>query len=273
MLDDVNHRTPNNNISGDSEQQQRAAEQLFNLFVGNERRHIKNFGPPVLDTENRKWSLTVRTHDGPANLDLWQRHLDHEYNLSIVPLLDDGTCWFACIDVDDYDINIIDICQRIATLKLPLLPCLSKSSGLHLFVFFKEPVSAKLVIPALRHWAVRLNLAKFEIFPTNDGTTGEFSRAIAMPYGPTWDVLPEQAVLGPHGGSALLEHAFFRIQRLTAEDLPKPQGKPQESRKIPMPLQTAIDSMGPYPFDPIEGKRRSVARHSFDHLATARPWF
>lgn len=112
------------------------------------------------------------------------------------------------------------------------------------------------MIPALRHWAVRLNPAKFEIFPTNDGTSGEFSRAIAMPYGPTWDVLPEQAAIGPHGGSALLDHAFFRIQRLTAEDLPKPQeSKPQESRKIPMALQAAIDSMGPYPIDPIEGKR------------------
>jgi hypothetical protein len=231
------------------------AERLCTLFAGNEHRHIKNFGPPVFDNDKNKWELTVRTNEGPATLALWGQHLNSrgtdKFILSVIPLLDDGTCWFACIDVDQYDVNHVDICHHIKNLKLPLLPVVSKSQGLHLFVFFKEPVKAELIIPALRIWASRLGLKKFEIFPTSSGED-RLTRAVSMPYGATWDVLPTQCALSlAVAGEIELEHCVIAIEkiRITAAELPQPQESKPQVKKIPQYLQVAIDSPGPYPFN------------------------
>jgi hypothetical protein len=116
-------------------------------LVGLQRRA----SPPVWNEPKHKWELKVTTHDGPAALDHWRQHLaNSEFSLSIIPLLDNGKCLFACIDCDEYELEYPEICQRIYRLKFPLIACVSKSCGLHLFVFFKELVPAELVIPALR---------------------------------------------------------------------------------------------------------------------------
>jgi hypothetical protein len=195
--------------------------------------------------------LNATTSGGPATFELWKQHLNGEFILSTIPLLDDGKCLFACIDIDEYNLDYGAICKRIDNLKLPLIPCVSKSAGLHLFVLFKEPVPAELVIPALRLWATQLGLKGFEVFPTSAGAD-KLTRAVAMPYGPTWDALPEQHFLGPTGNAWLLDDFISHAEghKATTEDLPKPEkesAQKQKSRKIPLSLQAAIDSMGPYP--------------------------
>ena len=211
--DDINRSQQYNTANGDAKQQQGAAECLFDFFFGNERRHVISSGLPVFDKAKNKWSLTVTTHNGPPTLDHWQQHLDHKFILSIIPLLDNGTCGFACIDCDEYDgISYIEICERIDKWKLPFAAVVSKSGGLHIFVFFKEPVPAKLVIPILKYWATRLGLKKFEIFPTNDGTSGTFSRAVSMPYGGTWNALAEQNALNGFGNAMLLDHFLNTVE-------------------------------------------------------------
>ena len=247
---------PNNNSTFASGAQQRsAAERLFELFVGNDRRHVINTGPPFGPPKTgngkddlNKWKLHSLTVDGPASLDHWNQHLNGDYILSVIPLLDNGTCWFACLDADEYDnLDYIEICERINRLKLPLLPVVSKSTGLHIFIFFKEPVPAELVRPALRTWATQLKLNKFEIFPSSTGED-KFTRAIAMPYGPTWDALPEQCARNSGGNAMLLDTFLFvaEQEKITADDLPKPQKESgQQSRQIPLYLQGAINAFVP----------------------------
>ena len=237
--------------NGTRAQQPSTAERLLHLFAGNERRHVTSSGLPVFDKAKNKWSLTSTTHDGPATLDHWRQHLDHKFILSIIPLLDNGTCGFACVDADEYDISYIEISERIDRLKLPFIAVASKSGGLHLFVFFKEPVPAKLIVPVLKYWATRLGLKKFEIFPTNDGSSGNFSRAVAMPYGATWNALAEQNALNGIGNAMLLDAFLTTVKPISADELPeipKESQQQQKSRQIPPYLQAAIDSVGPYPF-------------------------
>jgi AAA domain len=237
------------------------AERFYNLFTGNERRHVKSFGPPVKGKNKNgedKWKLKVVTNDGPASLALWLQHLDHKFILSIIPRLDNGMCWFACIDADEYNLDYHAICERISDLKFPLLPVVSKSSGLHLFIFFKEPVPAEQVIPALRFMAMRLRLKDYDVFPSSaevDG--GGNTRAVSMPYGAQWNDgngngLPEQHALNFAGNPVTLEDCLDVIEqmRIGADDLPqapKSDAEDQEVKKIPLALQTAIDSLGPYP--------------------------
>ena len=70
-----------------------------------------------------------------------------------------------------------------------------------------------------------------------------------MPYGATWNVLPEQCALNSIGNAVLLDNFLSTVKKITAGDLPKPQKESQQqlSRKIPLYLQAAIDSVGPYP--------------------------
>ena len=192
------------------------------MFIGNERRHIRNDGPPVEDKAKFKWELNVTTRDGPATPALWRQHLVGAYILSIIPLLDNNTCWCGCIDGDDYDTNIIELCNKINDWKLPLIPVRSKSGGPHLLMVCKEPVSAELIRKVLHYLAQKLGLKKYEIFPSSDKVEpGEFSRGIAMPYGPTWDKTYEQTGLYPRGG-AMTQNQFVdkaEATRITAKEL------------------------------------------------------
>ena len=222
------------------------AERLSKLFAGNERRHVKNFGPPVKNEVKNKWELDVKTLDGPATVAHWREHLNgsSKYILSTIPLLDNGTCWFACIDADEYDLDYIEICHRITREKFPLLPMVSKSAGLHLCIFFKEPANAELVISSLKYMAARLGLKKFEIFPTSakvDAEQGKNTRAVSMPYGPTWDLLAPQNLLTGHGNAQLLEDCLSSIEltRITANELPEMPTDSKSngtSRDIPLHL-------------------------------------
>ena len=128
---------------------------------------------PFLIKRRINGALHSSTHDVPATLDHWQQHLDHKFILSIVPLLDNGTCGFACVDADEYEIDYSEICERIDRLKLPFIAVAARAR-LAPFVFFEEPVPAKLIVPVLEYWAARLGLKKFEIFPTNDGSRETF---------------------------------------------------------------------------------------------------
>jgi hypothetical protein len=253
---DNENRQSYTNTTGDGTQAPSVAERLYNLFTGNERRHVKSFGPPVKGkskTGEDKWKLDVKTHDGPATLALWQAHLSGEFILSIIPLLDNGTCWFAVIDADEYELDYITICHRIRDLKFPLLPFVSKSGGLHLFVVFKEPAEAATVILALKYMAQRLGLKDYEVFPSSPTIEASGNtRAVAMPYGAQWDVLPEQSLLTGHGNSTLLEHSLLLIElaRITVDQLPLPpktNGEDKSAPQIPLALQAAIYSQGPYP--------------------------
>jgi hypothetical protein len=65
-------------------------------------------------------------------------------------------------------------------------------------------------------------------------------------------VLPEQSLLTGHGNRQLLENCFLVIERarITADQLPLPpkaDGEDKTAPKIPLALQVAIDSHGPYP--------------------------
>lgn len=107
------------------------------------------------------------TANGPITPLLWKEHLDGSgFGLGVIMLRDDNTCKFAVIDVDDYRVDHGKIEMQIKRLKLPLVVCRSKSGGAHLYVFFKEPVSAKTVQTRLAEWTAAMGLsADTEQFP------------------------------------------------------------------------------------------------------------
>jgi hypothetical protein len=126
-----------------------------------------------------------------------------EYPLGVVPIRADDSCLWGSIDVDLYDVSLTDIIRRAA--RLPLVPCRSKSGGLHLFLFLVKPAPAAMVAAALRAAADQLGLSSAtEIFPKQthiDAERGDAGNWMVMPYfGGTFDGrLREQAGLKSTG--------------------------------------------------------------------------
>ena len=143
------------------------AARLAALFAGNERAHGTHGAPDEREPGELKWSIkkTARTIKSPPTPALWEQHVAGERPLGVIPIRDDDLCSWGSIDIDEYDANLLAIVERVEAAKLPLVPCVSKSGGLHLFLFLPEAEQAAAVQAALQQAATALGMAECEIFP------------------------------------------------------------------------------------------------------------
>ena len=144
---------------------------MMALFAGNEHAHGTH-GEPVQD--GLKWAIktTARTVREPGTLALWEAHLRGERPLGVIPICEDSNCSWGSIDIDTYDKDVTGIVAEVEATKLPLVACRSKSGGLHLFLFLKQPMPADAVQAALKAMAARLDCADAEIFPKQTRLNG-----------------------------------------------------------------------------------------------------
>ena len=96
----------------------------------------------------------------------YEDHLTGVKSIGIQPCTDDGTARFGAIDVDKYPIDREFYLKTIQEKSLPIIPVLSKSGGLHLYVFTTEFVKAIEIRQFLEQmlYVFKLNI-KTEIFP------------------------------------------------------------------------------------------------------------
>lgn len=133
------------------------------LFVGNGR----SYGQYRKGDNNSSKMATVRAQYNDEHV---RSHLEGEVGLGLVPILDDDTCWFAVIDIDIHgpnkvEIDVLTVDQRITKLNLPLIPCRSKSGGVHCYAFFTRAFSAATVRAIMAAWAADIGFPNAEIFP------------------------------------------------------------------------------------------------------------
>jgi hypothetical protein len=156
-----------------------AATRFAALFPGFTRAHGV-FRAHGTDERGKVKGRAV-TVAGPVD---YAAHLEGREPQGAIPLLDDCTVQWGAIDVDQYDIDIADIACRIAEHRLPLIPCASKSGGVHLYTFLREPGSAD----ALRRWlsasAAKLGVGGSEVFPKQStrANAQDIGNWINLPY-------------------------------------------------------------------------------------------
>jgi len=108
----------------------------------------------------------MATISSPATELDYEKHLNGELGLGIIPVDENGKCWFGAIDIDVDTIDHKDLYKKIKDRNMPLTVCRSKSGGAHLYVFFKEQQAASTVQNLLRKWASLLGYpSDTEIFP------------------------------------------------------------------------------------------------------------
>ena len=117
---------------------------------------------------------------------LWEDHLaGTPPALGIIPIREDNSCCWGCIDIDVYNLKHHSLVQTIRKLKLPLIVCRSKSGGAHVFLFTKEFIPASLMQKTLKKISKTLGYEGCEIFPKQTeilverGDTGNF---LNLPY-------------------------------------------------------------------------------------------
>ena len=148
----------------------------------------------------------------------YEQHLKGNKSIGIQPCTDDGLARFGAIDVDKYPIDREFYLKTIQEKNLPIIPILSKSGGLHLYVFTAEFVKAIEIRQFLEQMLYVFKLSiKTEIFPkqTNlrssdeegNKTNGNF---INLPYNGD-----ERKALSPDGTEMSLD-LFLKCVELNA---------------------------------------------------------
>ena len=116
------------------------AEKMMALFAGRMDAHGTHGEP---QRKGLKWEIktTARTLREPVTVEIWQKHLEGKRPLGVVAIDENATCHWGSIDFDEYDdIDVVALIR--AAERWPLVPCRSKSGGLHFFLFTSEPVPA-----------------------------------------------------------------------------------------------------------------------------------
>jgi len=137
-------------------------DQFMSLFQGSKLAH----GTYDKGTGN------MATISAPATEEDYRRHIIGDQGLGIIPVNEEGKCFFGAIDIDIDTVSHVDLYKRVLTRNLPLNVCRSKSGGAHLYVFFKEPQNSVFVQSTLKKWAGLLGFpSKTEIFPKQTKST------------------------------------------------------------------------------------------------------
>ena len=115
-------------------------------------------------------------------------HLQGRDSIGIYPLLDDGTCWWACVDIDHDDIEAtreLVSCLHSLGLNRGVYIERSRSKGWHVWVFFDCPVVAadirRVLGEGLRPAGLPLST---EVFPKRDRLTKDvrLGNYVNLPY-------------------------------------------------------------------------------------------
>jgi hypothetical protein len=174
----------------------------------------------TFDNNNDKWKPKITTEKKEAKEEEWELHLSGERFLGLGPPLDNATCWWACIDVDQirgvkYEVDYGEEMGKLKQSGLPLVADRSKNNGIHLKIFFTEPVPCDIVRKVLWKWAAQLGYAGQEIFPKQFSELGpeDYPNWVFMPYGPTWGEFGEQCGMTETGNAITMEEYLIQAEK------------------------------------------------------------
>ena len=157
--------------------------------------------PPLCKKPNIKCSQCKYRDLLPLTDDVIYRHLLGEITIGLYPLLKDDTCWFLAVDFDkgDWKKDIKAFTETCKKFNVPFSIERSRSgNGGHVWIFFSEPISAKLarrlglfILSKTHSNRYDIGMNSYDrLFPNQDNLPmGGFGNLIALPLqrGPRMD--------------------------------------------------------------------------------------
>lgn len=140
-------------------------DKFIEVFQGLDSAYGEYFLEGLKDNRTGKEKGRATTKRAPVTKELFQQHLNGQINLGVIPIREDNTCFWGCIDVDKYDQDFRQLLVKIRERNYPMVPYRSKSGGIHLFLHVLTPIPASDMIEKLGLLATDLGLSNCEIFP------------------------------------------------------------------------------------------------------------
>lgn len=117
----------------------------------------------------------------PLTVGQFRHHLEGKGpGIGVGPLMDDGTCCFAAIDLDRPD---FELAQELMKL-LPGATWLerSRSGNAHVLAYFRDPIEAWVPRGIMREALAALGERGVEVFPKNDRLVGNYGNYLNLSY-------------------------------------------------------------------------------------------
>ena len=114
-------------------------------------------------------SVEGRSNKQPVTEANYRAHLEAKTSLGVYMLLDDGTCHFAAVDLDEkvFD-KALAIKNELKTMGISAYISASRSKGYHVSMYAETKFVAKDIRRVLKSVATKLNMPGVEIFPKQD---------------------------------------------------------------------------------------------------------
>ena len=144
--------------------------EFIELFTGYQGDFgIADMSRTSIDSDKNKIKPNYEWAGRPLTIADYKDHLLGKISIGIQPCRLNKTAQFGCIDIDPPNYGEFKIEKYLGLFqqfKLPLVPILSKSGGLHCYLFLKEPIPAIDLIDGLKAFLLPLGLKPTtEIFP------------------------------------------------------------------------------------------------------------
>ena len=145
-------------------------DEFIKLFSGYDGDFgIADMSSAKFDSERNKLKPDYEWAGRPITASDYKNHVEGKTSIGIQPCKLDKTAQFGCIDIDPKNYSNFKVENYLAAFQqhnLPLVPLLSKSGGLHCYIFLNEPIPAADLIEALKAFLLPLELKPTtEIFP------------------------------------------------------------------------------------------------------------
>jgi hypothetical protein len=165
---------------------------FMTAFSGANKNYGQHIYGEIKEGEKEKGGKNQTITNKLLTIEQYKDHLNGKKGLGVIPINEDNECKFAVIDIDIYNVNLLMYISAIDRNNFPIVPFKSKSGGYHLYVFFKQFISAKTGIEITRKYANALSIDTLvkkhknellEIFPKQyslkQGSVGNW---INLPY-------------------------------------------------------------------------------------------
>ena len=145
-------------------------EKYIKFFEGYRQAYgVADMSTLKVDPESRKQKPVYRWNDEELTDKVYVNHLQGTQSIGVQPCNENGEARFGVIDVDPQNYEEFDkkfFIDTIQDYKLPLIPILSKSGGLHLYLFLDCFIPATLIKSFLSNLLPLFKLKPdCEIFP------------------------------------------------------------------------------------------------------------
>lgn len=161
-------------------------EEFAQLFEGSDLAHGHSKLTGEITDKGKQEAKSWLDKGQPSKKD-WEAHINGEMTIGLSPINSKSMVKWGAIDVDSYNLDLVELNTRIVESKLPVVLCRSKSGGPHIYLFCSEWVPAPNMISVLETIASHLGFGTSEIFPkqasiTHSDTVTDWGNWINLPY-------------------------------------------------------------------------------------------